>query len=481
MKDRLRVAHFPKFEVLSKDDRERIYLAALEILKQTGIKIHEQEALSLLKEAGAQVERDIVRIPTRLIEEALETAPKEIPIYSRDGQPSMLLNTTNSYFGNGSDCVYILDSFTGKRRKFTKEDVGNAAAVVDALENLDFVMPAGIISDKPAAVAGLHALQATTFNTSKPILFTALNRQGANDIIEVASIIAGGKDELRKKPFIMHYVETTSPLSYSKDAAEMLLLSADNNIPIVCAPGPIGGASAPVTLAGILVLHLAESLSELTIVQLKNESAPVILGGCASIMDMRSAVSAYGGPEFYLLNAALAELCHLLDLPMFGTAGCSDAKKVDGQAAIESAISSVTQALSGANLIHDIGYIDSGLTQSFDMMVITDEILGMVQRMKDGIKVDDDHLAVDVISKVGPRGNYLTEPHTLKHFRNEYWLPGFMNRQNYESWTEDGSRVLEELANEKVKSILDGHKVIPLEEGKKEKILRLMESRESKF
>lgn len=473
MEDRERAGHHPKLEVLSKDDQERIYSAALEVLEQTGIKIRVQEALSLLKEAGAQIERDIVHIPSRLVEEALKAAPKKISIYSRDGEPAMLLNTRNSYFGNGSDCVYILDSFTGERRKFTNEDVEKAAVICDALTNIDFVMPAGIVSDKPATVANLHAFQATTFNTSKPVLFTALNRQGAKAIIKAASIVTGGEDELRKKPFIMHYIETTSPLSYAKDAAEMLLSSAEKGVPIVCAPGPIAGASAPVTLAGILVLHLAESLSELVIARLKNEGTPAIIGGCPSIMDMKTAVSTYGGPEFYLLNAALTELCHSLDLPMFGTAGCSDSKKVDSQAAIESAISAVTQALCGANLVHDVGYIESGLTQSFDMMVMTNEVLGMVKRVKDGIKVDDDHLAVHLIDKVGPGGNYLAEPHTVKYFRSEFWMPEFMNRENYESWIEGGSRSLEERANKRVKSILANHKVTPLEERAKEEILRV--------
>ena len=262
----------------------------------------------------------MVHFPAQLVEKAIETAPKEITLYTRDGQPALLLNTENSYFGNGSDCVYILDSVTGERRKFTKEDVGNAARVVDALENFDFVMPAGIVSDKPVSTASVHAFQVTTFNTVKPVCYTATTRQETEAIIDVASIIAGGEDRLRKRPFLIQYIETSSPLSYSTDAAEMLLLCAERGVPIVCSPGPIGGATAPATLAGILVLHLAESLSMLVISQLKNEGVPAVIGGCASVMDMKTTVSAYGGPEFWLLNAALTELCHSLGLPMFGTA-----------------------------------------------------------------------------------------------------------------------------------------------------------------
>ncbi len=481
MKDRQRAVRRSKFEVLSKDDQEKIYSAALEVLEKTGMRLHEPEALSLLKAAGATVEKDMVRFPVRLVERALETAPKEVLLYTRDGQPALLLNTQNSYFGNGSDCVYILDSFTGDRRRFTKEDVGNAARVVDALENLDFVMPAGIVSDKPVSVADVHAFQVTTFNTVKPVCYTAMTRQETADIIDVASIIAGGEDELRKKPFLIQYIETSSPLSYSTGAAEMLLLCAERGVPIICSPGPIAGASAPATLAGILVLHLAESLSMLVISQLKNEGTPAVIGGCASVMDMKTTVSAYGGPEFWLLNAALTELCHSLGLPMFGTAGCSDAKKVDGQVAIESALSAATQSLCGADLIHDVGYIDSGLTQSFDSLVIADEILGMVDRIRTGIEVDDERLAVDLIDKVGAGGNYMAQPHTVKYFRSEFWMPELLTRENYESWIEGGSKTLEERANEKTKSILNDHKAPPLGEEIKEEIFHFLESREAKI
>ncbi len=479
MREQKKSGYLPKLEVLSDSDRERIYSAALDVLEKTGLRIQDKDAISLLLNTGGKIKKDMVQISSRMVQEALDSAPKEIQIYNRDGQTAMLLNTKNSYFGNGSDCVFILDSFTGERRKFMKEDVEKAAIILDALENIDFVMPAGIISEKLSSVAGLLAFQATTVNTSKPILFTALNRQGAKDIFRLASIIAGGEDDLRKRPYIMHYVETTSPLSYSDDALQMLLLSAEKGVPIICAPGPIAGASAPTTLAGVLVLHLAESLSELVIAQLKNRGAPVIIGGCASIMDMRTTVSAYSGPEFFLLNAALTELCHFLNLPMFGTAGCSDSKKVDGQAAIESASSIITQLLCGADLIHDVGYIESGLTQSFDMMVMSNEIVGMAKRMKNGIKIDDDHIALDLIHELGAGGNYLAEEHTLKYFKTEFWMPGFMNRQIYESWAKDGKKGLEDLVKEKVKRILDEHRGSPIGEGKTREIISLLESRET--
>jgi len=313
--------------------------------------------------------------------------------------------------------------------------------ICDTLPNIDFMMSMGLISDKPTVVTDIHQFQAMVFNTKKPIVFTSLTIPGAEDIIKMAGIIAGSEEELRRKPFIIHYIEPSSPLAVSKEAVDRLLLSADKGIPVVFTPGPMAGATSPATLAGTLVTALAESLSGIVLSQLKREGLPLIVGGTSGIMDMRTAITPYGGPEFYLLNAAMSELCRFIGVPMFGTAGCSDAKKFGEQAAIESSLSVITQVLSGANLIHDIGYLESGLTGSFDMLVLTDEIIAMAKRFMRGINTDDERLALQVIDKVGPGGNYLVEDHTLKYFK-EYWEPKLIDRQNYKRWSDKGSKSL---------------------------------------
>lgn len=479
MRSNQKVYETPQFEILSEDERQRIYSAALEVLEHTGIRIQGEEALSLLEEAGAQINGDMAYIPSYLVERSLRSVPKRVLIYTRDGKLAMNLGGSNSYFGTGSDCPYILDSFTGERRKSTQGDIEKGVTICDALPNIDFVMSMGLISDKPPAVTDLYQFQAMAFNTKKPIVFTSLNRRGAEDIIKMAAVIAGGEKELRKRPFIIHYIEPSSPLVISKDAVDRLLLSADKGIPVVFTPGPMAGATSPATLAGTLVTALAESLSGVVLSQLRREGLPVIVGGGLGIMDMRTAVTPYGGPEFYLLNAAMSELCKFIEMPMFGTAGCSDAKRIDEQAAIESALSVITQALSGANLIHDIGYLDLGLTGSFDAIVMNDKIIAIVRRFMRGINTDDEHLALEVIDSVGPGGNYLIEKHTLRYFKTEYWEPELMDRQNYEGWVEKGSKALSERINEKVKSILVEHKPEPLEEEKQREVLRIIKHRES--
>lgn len=478
MRSDRRVYEIPRFEILSEDGRQRIYYAALEVLEHTGMRIQGEEALALLKEAGARIDGDTAYIPSYLVQKSLRSTPKQVLIYTRDGELAMRLGGSNSYFGTGSDCPYILDSFTGERRKSTKRDVEQAAVICDALPNIDFVMSMGLISDKPPTVTDLHQFQAMAFNMRKPIVFTSLDRRGAEDIIKMAAVIAGGEERLRERPFIIHYAEPSSPLMISRDAVDRLLISVDRGIPVIFTPGPMAGATSPVTLAGTLVTHLAECLSGIVLSQLRREGSPLISGGTPSIMDMRTAVSPYGGPEFYLLNAAVSELCKFIEVPMFGTAGCSDAKRLDEQAAIESALSVITQVLSGANLIHDTGYLDFGLTGSLDMIVMNDEIISMVKRFMAGINTDDEHLALEVTDSVGPGGNYLVEKHTLKHFK-EYWEPDLMDRQSYDRWVANGCKDLSERINEKVRSILDRHNPKPLEEEKKEQVLSLIRSREA--
>lgn len=479
MSSKRQVYDTPQFRVLSQDECEAIYSSSLEVLERTGVRIQHDGALSLLKEAGAGVNDNVAHIPPHLVEEAIREAPQKILVYNREGKPCMRLEGTNYYFGTGSDCPNIIDSFSGEFRKFTTEDIGQAAVLADALPNIDFIMSMGLISDKPMWVTDLCQFQQMLFNSKKPIVFTCHDAQGNKDIIEMASIVAGDKQELSQRPFIIHYIEPSSPLSHSKEAVEKLLLCAQEKVPIIYTPCPSGGGTAPVTLAGNLVLALAESLSGVVLSQLKRKGAPVIIGGVITGMDMRTATYCYGAPEFHLMSAALAQVCQFLDIPMFGTAGCSDSKILDEQAAIEASLSIALQALSGANLIHDVGYIGSGLIGSFDMLVMSNEIIAMAKRIMRGIPTQEEHLCVDLIDKVGPRGSYLAEEHTLNYFKKEHWRPELMDRSDYQRWSGEGSKNLGQRVNGKVKSILEKHKPEPIPEDKAEKIMKLI-AREEK-
>jgi trimethylamine--corrinoid protein Co-methyltransferase len=441
-----------------------IHLAVLEVLERTGIKVHSEEGLGVYKRAGAKVNADRVWIPTALVEEAVRRAPHRVTLCSRDGSRTVLLEDHKVYYGTGSDCPSIRDSFTGEVRRFLKKDIEDSARISDFLPNIDFHMSLGLMSDVPTETYYRHQYVAMLRHCTKPIVFTSADKTCLADIIEVASANSGGLDELQMNPTLCLYAEPSSPLNHTKNAIEKLLLAAEKRIPVIYTPCPIAGATAPMTLAGALVIAVADSLSGLVAAQFQAPGAPFVMGGVLSTMDMASTIYTYGSPEFSLLEAALTDLSHFYQLPMFSTAGCSDSKIFDEQAAAEAMMSIFSAALSGANLVHDVGYLENGLIGSYEMLVASDEFIAMVKHFVKGVEVNPETLAVGVIDKVGPGGNYLSEAHTHRHFREVEWFPKLMDRQNLSNWELSGSKPMRQRVNERVKEILSSHKVKPLNE-----------------
>jgi trimethylamine---corrinoid protein Co-methyltransferase len=318
-------------------------------------------------------------------------------------------------------------------------------------------------------------------NTSKPIVITANDVEGYSDIIKMCEIIAGGEEELRKHPFMTLYAEPISPLQHAEDAAQKLILAGKKQLPVVYTPCIMAGGTVPSTLAGAMVNGLAESLSGLVLNQQTNEGNPFIMGGVFTIMDMRTTIFAYGAPEFHLMQAALADVSNYLELPMFGTCGCSDSKIVDEQAAIEDALSIVITAQSGANLNHDVGYIEHGNTSSLENLVINNDLIGYARKIVKGIEVNEDTLAVDVIDHVGPGGHFLGEAHTMEYFKKETWYPDLFKRDFYENWDRDGKKTLTDRANEKVLDILENYEPEPLARDIVEKINKIVDDAEAKL
>lgn len=468
-----------KLQILSQDQRNKIFSAALEVMENTGLRLFHEEVLSMLKKSGCRVENDVAHIPSKLVETCLRTVPETVQLYTREGEPAMSLGEGISYFGTGADSIFILDSNDGKRRNFTKRDVEQGAILQDYLPNIDFVMSMGTIRDVPdPSLADLHQFSAMLFNTSKPINFYGISPQSSLDIIEMATVIAGSEKNLRERPFIFQFgCGPTPPLTYIESKLDKLLQCCDRGIPAVSLSVGGKGGTAPVTSAGQIVTALAELLTVVVISQLRVEGAAIIIGGFPLAMDMQSGVFSYSAPEVYLVNAAITEMIKSLRIPCYGTGGCSDSKILDEQAAIECAASSYLQVFSGTDLIHDVGFLESGMASSFDMLVMTNEVIGTVKRFVRGIELDEEHLALDVIHEVGPGGHYLGENHTLKHFKKEYYRSELMSRENVEAWSEKGSKRLYDRVKKKVASILNTHEPIPIEEKKKTRILEILNQR----
>jgi trimethylamine--corrinoid protein Co-methyltransferase len=329
------------------------------------------------------------------------------------------------------------------------------ARLAEALPNMDFHMSMGIVQDTAVGTYDRWQYLAMLEGTNKPINITAVDLEGVRDQLEMAYIRLGGKEEWRKGPAFSLYIEPVSPLSHSKEVVQKLLFACDYDVPSVYTPCPMCGATSPATLAGTLVQALSESLFGIVLSQLRKPGAQIIIGGLMSNMDMATTIYAYGAPEMALLSAAYTDITKWLSVPMYETAGCSDVKVFDEQAAMEATINIATAALLGGNMIHDVGYLDSGLIGSMEMMVASDEIIDMVKRFLRGIPVNDDTMALDVMEAVGPGGHYLEHDHTYSRFKTEIWRPKLLNRQNWEDWTTAGSKRYSERVHERVIEILE--------------------------
>ena len=463
MRANFQINFTPQFRVLSDDQIEEVFHAALEVLERVGARIHSEEALALLDEAGCQIsDGDLVRIPSWLVKESLNTTPRRIVVAGRDRRKRIYLEKNKFYFGTGSDCPSMVDPYTGQVRKYTFDDVYNAARVSDALPNIDFHMSLGLTSGVLPQTYDRPQLLAMLKGTSKPLVITAVDREGLADQYQMASQVLGGPEEFAKTPLFVIYIEPSSPLTNSVEAVEKILYAAETGIPAIYTPCIMAGGTGPVTLAGTMVQALAEYLTGVVMAQRKRKGAGVIMGGVNSPMDMATSILSYGAPELALVSAAMTDVSKWLGVPMFSTAGCSDSKVLDQQAAIEATLSITIAALSGANLIHDVGYLESGLLGSFDMLVMSDQVIGMAKRILAGVTVTPETLATDVIERVGPGGHYLAQEHTRTHFRTEFWLPTLIDRQMRRTWEAAGKKTMAERIRARVVDILEHHNPMPI-------------------
>jgi trimethylamine---corrinoid protein Co-methyltransferase len=450
----------PRFRKLSDDQVEHLHFASLEILDRTGVRLYEPEALRLLEGKGVRVEDgNRVRIPPGLVEWALTVAPKRTVLCDRNGRRVMPLERHNMFYGPGSDCPNVIDHRTGERRPGRLQDVVDATVVCDALPHIDFMMSFTVPSDVPAEVADRHQMRAMLMHTTKPILAVTTEFDGCIDVIEMAEAVAGGPDALRRNPLCALYINVTSALRHNEEALQKLLFMAEKGLPTTYTPVVLRGVSGPVTAAGAIALANAGELAGLVIAQLKREGAPVILtGGVNDMLDMRTTVDAYADPTNRVM---LVELAHRYGLPIFGLTGCSDAKIPDEQAAAEAAFSILLETLAGAQLAHDVGYLEGGMCNSIEQIVICDELIAYTKHFMQGLQIDESTLALDVIDEVGPDGDFMSTGHTLAHFRQD-WYPKLFDRHNYDEWAAAGGKTLRQRARERALDILESHRSEPL-------------------
>jgi trimethylamine--corrinoid protein Co-methyltransferase len=460
--------HKPKLSYLSRTQQEKIHAASVEILERVGALIDDEKSAALLRKAGArQSEGGAFHIPPKLVEWALSIAPKRIVLHDRNGEPAMTLEPGRVYYGLGSDCLFILDHRTGQRRQATLQDVNEAIRLADALPNIDFLMSALLPADVPPDAANHLQMLSMIENSSKPIMFVTNDFSSCLDVVRAAEIVAGGEKKHAQKPYGFCYINVTAPLRHNVDSLRKVLYLAEKGLPTTYTPMVLRGASGPVTGAGAVALANAGELVGLVLAQLQREGAPIIhSGGYGDVFDMRTTTGAYTGPESYGVRTAMGAF---YGLPVFGLGGASDSKLPDEQAAVEASLTLLFESLGEANLVHDVGYLESGKCYSLEMLAICNEVIDYIRRYRRGIEVNEETLALDLIAELGPEGDYLSSEHTVNHYR-EIWYPRLFNRNHFEGWIAEDGMTLRQRTRKKVEEILKSHRPEPLEGKLKKKI-----------
>ena len=434
----------------------QIHLATLEILERVGVDVHDKMAIEILASGGARVDGVRVRLPEYMVEEALRKAPRRLTLYDRLGKVAMRAQDYNTYYGGGSDCLNILDHRTGERRKPLLTDVADAARVLDALPEIEFVMSMVLPTDVDQRIYDRYQMEVMLNNTTKPIVYVTPDFEGCKAAVEMCEAAAGSEAAFREKPFAACYVNVTSGLVANEEALQKCIYLAKKGLPFFWIPLNAGGVNSPCTTAGCMANMNAGILLGIVLAQLVNPGTPVAVPGWN------------GGPynlKTMVGNYVLADeqgvpttMGRYYELPVFGLGGSTDAKLLDQQCAFEVTISLMTALLNGANIVHDVGFMDSGLMASLQIAVMANEYIGFIRAANKGVEVNDETLALDVTAEMGPTGNYLSHPHTIRHMREPFYS-SMMDKGVYAQWEKKGKKSMEQLAAERIDQILTGHKV----------------------
>jgi trimethylamine---corrinoid protein Co-methyltransferase len=433
--------------------------AALAVLAESGMAVYSDTAREALRAAGAQVDSEsrAVKLPRSLVEDAVDSNPSSVTLFSRDGEHDVVLERDRVHYATGGTAIYVLDPDSGERRPSTVEDVILNARMVDALENIHSFT----INVFPNEVEQKDHIDVNRFfhamdNTAKHVMGGIYSMKGCQDVVQMARMIAGSDAALREKPFVSFITLVISPLKIDKDYGEMTCYLAREKLPVVVPTEPICGTTSPITLAGNVLTHVAETLGGIAVVQSVNKGAPGICGSVGSITNLQTMDHLAGPIERAMINAAVAQMAQHFQIPLYSTGGTTDSKEVDIQAAYESAMSSLLVAMSGANYIHDIaGLMESDLTVSYEKLAMDNEILGMCQRVLRGIEVNDETLATDLMIEKGPGQDFMTEEHTVRHMRDEFFVPRLANRKKRGSMSPDDDALA------RAKALVDGIRSSP--------------------
>ena len=454
----------PRLAPLDEAGLEAIHRASLEVLERTGVVVPSARVRARLAAAGARVDDAAcrVRLSAPFVEEAVAQAPSTYTLAGREPALDLPLDGAHGWLSVDGSAAEILDLETGTRRPSVAADLVLVTRLADALPEIAFLWQGAEAGDVPVAVRPLHELRIQLTNSSKHVqLMTAVTPFAAEHAVAMARAVAGGADALRRRPILSSFQVSLSPLTFEGEALEAAWVYAEAGVPAGFVTMAISCATAPATPAGTLVLTNAEVLAGIAILQTLVPGAPTFYGACSTVMDLRSALVACGGPEDLLYQAAVVQLARRYRLPVSVGTFAPGAKAPDWQAGLECGLSGMASLLAGADMLSGAGLLHGARVFALEEMVLDAEIFGLLRHFAGGPSVAPDDLAVEVIRAVGPAGNFLAEDHTIATMRR-LWTPRLFDRGTWEDWEAAGRPTPRDRARQRVRALLEAHEPAPL-------------------
>jgi len=444
-------------QILSQRELQDIHGASLQILESVGIGVDNAQILELLRKNGCQVDegRCVAKIPEELITSSLDNRAKTV-VYGSRSSAQIEVGSGNLAILSSPDNMYMLDLETGTRRPGTLHDCAMMARLIDALDYFHICCVPVVPKEPPPRLRSLYAMAEVIRNTEKHCLVCPGDGVEAEYCVEIAGVVAGGRDELVANPVISTVICPSSPLRFPANSLDLLSIFSRNALPIVIIPAPLAGVGSPVTMAGTLAVANAEALAGVAMIHILNEGSPVVYGGSSIPFDMRYGIPAHGAVEYGLFSAIAAQLARLYGLPSYAGGAACNANLFDAQAGYEKMCTLVLPFLGGIDMVVDAGLNANSLI-SYDEPIIQNEISAMVTRISKGFQVNQQTLALDVVAKVAIGGSFLGEKHTRDHAWTDFRYPLLGNRASYERWVEEGAKEMRSRAIEKAKDILVKH------------------------
>ena len=454
-----------QYRPLTEESIRKIHDSALCLLSELGVEVHSQIAFETFQQHGAACDatKKLVKIPRSMVEDAVSSAPREVILCGREDKYDLYCSGKNVYLGTGGTVLNVIDLETNLKRPTLLQDVRDIARLCDALENIHFIVLPVYPNDLPAHEVDINRFHSSIMNCSKHLMGGVYTLKGTQQVIRMAEEIAGSPAALRERPFVSFITCVVSPLKIDALYGDILCQVARAGVPVAIPAEPLTGATAPVTIAGLLTGLHAETLSGVVLAQLVNPGTPVLYACVGTSTDLKTMGYLSGSVEMGLINAGAAAMAQHVGLPNYTTAGMSDSKIVDVQNGYEKAITSTLVALAGSNFIHDAaGLVEFATCASYKQFVIDDEIIGMVMRAVRGIEVTDETIAVEAYRRAGHGGNFLADAHTVRWMRQEHYVPKLSDRQLRVNWEKSERPCVEKKAIAAARRILRDHKPLGL-------------------